>query len=403
MSTYSGAVSGTKNPQWLGSTWNGARDFAPGRKQFYLLEFGDKNCFEGEGQAGTSRELWKELEERYGVKSGPKFYQLQQDLASLRQGGDSVTSYYNKIHRFWDEIHRLRPVPRCICGKCRCEFNKKLDALEADTRLVQFLMGLNQRFENIRSQILALDPLPSSQDNNGVEGSVLLARTNAKIEGFKKGEERKNEKLAKHCDYCQQNGHTKEGCFKLIGYPEWFKELREQRKKSGKKNVAAAVTTDTPIDSISDKGTTDYAGVMAALQELTKIVKGKTEQQHVNFANLGEFAGKIGKENFSSFNNTSWVVDTGASSHVCCNKELLINLRTLEQEIPVHLPDGSMKSVRHTGSVWPTPISSLSLCRTLRYRTGSTDAIAPGINTCTSRAGTTVIALIITLAMPMHH
>ncbi|KAF7809835.1 uncharacterized protein G2W53_036578 [Senna tora] len=159
----------------------------------------------------TSRELWKELEERYGVKSGPKFYQLQQDLASLRQGGDSVTSYYNKIHRFWDEIHRLRPVPRCICGKCGCEFNKKLDALETDTRL-------------------------------------------------------------------------------LIGYPEWFKELREQRKKSGKKNVAAAVTTDTPIDSISDKGTTDYAGVMAALQELTKIVKGKTEQQHVNFANLGEFA-----------------------------------------------------------------------------------------------------------------
>ncbi|KAF7801584.1 uncharacterized protein G2W53_040695 [Senna tora] len=34
----------------------------------------------------SARELWKEIEERYGAKSGPKFFQLQQDLAALRQG-----------------------------------------------------------------------------------------------------------------------------------------------------------------------------------------------------------------------------------------------------------------------------------------------------------------------------
>ncbi|KAF7824378.1 uncharacterized protein G2W53_022522 [Senna tora] len=308
----------------------------------------------------TSKELWTELEERYGVKCGPKLYQLQQELASLRQGNDSVTSYYNKIHRIWDEIHRLRPTPRCMCGKCSCSFNKRMNDIEADTKLIQFLMGLNQGFDMIRSQILALDPLPSvnkafammitvetekeinlSHGNNTVEGSTMLARGNIRSENFKKNEDKKNEKLAKHCDHCQQYGHTREGCFKLIGYPEWFKELREQKRKNAKKNFAANVIAETPIELSKDKDRTDYTNVLAALQELTKIVKGKTEEQHVNFANLGEYAGKSGKENSISLSKTDWIVDTGASSHMCFNKELLINLRALDKPIPVHLPDGA--------------------------------------------------------------
>ncbi|KAF7801583.1 uncharacterized protein G2W53_040694 [Senna tora] len=207
----------------------------------------EKNLAETFMFCGTSRELWLQIEERYGVRSGPKFYQLQQELASLKQGSDSVTAYYNKIHRYWDELHRLRPTPRYYCGKCTCEFNKKLNDLEANTRLVQFLMGLNQPFEVIRSQILSLDPLPSvnkafglvvnvetekeinsSQGSNLIEGSAMLAKGNTRNEFFKRSEDRKNEKMAKYYDHCQQNGHTRESCFKIVGYPEWFKELEEQ-------------------------------------------------------------------------------------------------------------------------------------------------------------------------------
>ncbi|KAF7821968.1 uncharacterized protein G2W53_027423 [Senna tora] len=225
----------------------------------------------------TSRELWLQIEERYGVRSGPKFYQLQQELASLKQGSDSVTAYYNKIHRYWDELYRLRPTSRCYCGKCTCEFNKKLNNLEADTRLVQFLMGLNQPFEVIRSQILSLDPLPSvnkafglvvnvetekeinsSQGSNLIEGSAMLAKGNTRNEFFKRSEDRKNEK---------------------------------------------------------------------------------------------KWQSKTSKNEYIPFTDTHWIVDTGASSHMCCNRELLINIRTLEKTVPVHLPDGSVQNVKHTGSV----------------------------------------------------
>ncbi|KAF7825622.1 NADPH-dependent aldo-keto reductase, chloroplastic-like [Senna tora] len=318
----------------------------------------------------TARELWKEIEERYGVKSGPKFFQLQQDLAALRQGSDSVTIYYNKIHRLWDELHRLRPTPRCICGKCSCDFNKQLNQLEADTKLVQFLMGLNQVFEVIRSQILSLDSLPTvnkafamvvnvetekqislALNGSQVEGSTMLAKGSFRNESFKKAEDRRNEKMSKFCEHCQQNGHTKEGCFKLIGYPEWWKELKEQKRKNGKRSVPANLVVETPIGLSREKGTVDYTNVIAAIQELAKIVKGKPEEQHVNFVNLGEFAGNTENNKYIPLTNTSWIVDTGASSHMCFNKELLINLRVLEKVIPVHLPDGSVQNVKHTGSV----------------------------------------------------
>ncbi|KAF7810233.1 uncharacterized protein G2W53_036976 [Senna tora] len=244
-----------------------------------------------------------------------------------------------------------------------------MDQLEADTRLVQFLMGLSQTFEVIRSQILSLDPLPSvnkafamvvnvetekeinqTLNINSVEGSTMLARGNYRTEGSKKFDDRKNEKMSKHCDHCQQNGHTKDGCFKLIGYPDWWKELKEQKRKGAKKGMTANLAAETPIDMAREKGSIDYTSVMAAIQELTKIVKAKPEEQHVNFVNLGEFAGKSGKNDYITPSSTSWIVDIGASSHMCYNKGLLINLRTLEKPIPIHLPDGSVQVVRATGS-----------------------------------------------------
>lgn len=31
----------------------------------------------------------------------------------------------------------------------------------------------------------------------------------------------------KLCDYCKMKGHLKDSCFKLIGFLDWYKELKE--------------------------------------------------------------------------------------------------------------------------------------------------------------------------------
>ncbi|KAF7814775.1 uncharacterized protein G2W53_028744 [Senna tora] len=74
---------------------------------------------------------------------------------------DPVTTYYNKLHRWWDEMERVMPILGCTCGKCTCGLNKKITYLLSSVKLIQFLMGLNPAYDVVRTQILNLDPLPS--------------------------------------------------------------------------------------------------------------------------------------------------------------------------------------------------------------------------------------------------
>ena len=46
-------------------------------------------------------------------------------------------------------------------------------------------------------------------------------------------------------------GHLKDTCFKIHGYPEWYKELKAQQRGSSSKVVANMV--DTPLDLIIDE------------------------------------------------------------------------------------------------------------------------------------------------------
>lgn len=61
----------------------------------------------------------------------------------------------------WDELTCLRPFTSCTCGTCTCGATKAIVAIESEDRLIQFLIGLNESYEHIKSQILIMDPLPN--------------------------------------------------------------------------------------------------------------------------------------------------------------------------------------------------------------------------------------------------
>ncbi|KAL2498818.1 Reverse transcriptase Ty1/copia-type domain-containing protein [Abeliophyllum distichum] len=57
------------------------------------------------------------------------------------------------------------------------------------------------------------------------------------------------EKANQHCDYCNMNGHTRSTCFKIHGYPYWYKNLKEQKAKISHQNGRTVVNmADTPLD-----------------------------------------------------------------------------------------------------------------------------------------------------------
>ncbi|KAL0385738.1 UNVERIFIED_CONTAM: hypothetical protein Sradi_2968100 [Sesamum radiatum] len=90
----------------------------------------------------TERELWLELEARFEVSNGPLMYQLQREIVSAAQGTHSVSSYFNRLKKLWDELRCLASTP-----SCRCRATKEIANLYQRDHLMQFLMDLNQSFE----------------------------------------------------------------------------------------------------------------------------------------------------------------------------------------------------------------------------------------------------------------
>lgn len=93
-------------------------------------------------------------------------------------------------------------------------------------------------------------------------------------------------KLDKKCDFCKGIEHTKDQCFKLIGYPEWFKKNRSVGS-SFSSRMAANVTADiddNPSDyDIHADGPSNYGGrnsgdnnmMQSIMHEFMKAMKNK--------------------------------------------------------------------------------------------------------------------------------
>ncbi|KAL0412141.1 UNVERIFIED_CONTAM: hypothetical protein Slati_3803800 [Sesamum latifolium] len=119
-----------------------------------------KDIVEAFMYASSSRELWLELQGRYDRSNGPMIYQIQREILTISQGDLSVTIYFTKVKKLWNEIACLVPSPKCTCGKCTCETGKAVSVQNESTQLMQFLIGLHEIYDKERSQVLTMDPLP---------------------------------------------------------------------------------------------------------------------------------------------------------------------------------------------------------------------------------------------------
>lgn len=159
---------------------------------------------------------------------------------------------------------------RCKCGH-ECESYLAVHKLIQSQYLMQFLVGLNDPYQNVRGNILMMKPLPSidqayclllqeekqrgmtsfthivpqsaamnvdmpytnvSLHNPNIQDPTILAsQQRVPTNSGYRGQNRKQ----LFCDHCKMNGHTVHKCYKLHGFPPGHKFYK------GKK-VAANVT-----------------------------------------------------------------------------------------------------------------------------------------------------------------
>ncbi|XP_070014249.1 uncharacterized protein LOC142175185 [Nicotiana tabacum] len=107
-----------------------------------------------DGTCVKSSKVWSDFKEKFDRCSFTRIYHLWTKIASFKQGFDSVTTYYTKMSDLWSELDVLVPLPLYDCEESR----PSLEHLR-NQRLLQFLMGLNESYNNVRINILLKKPV----------------------------------------------------------------------------------------------------------------------------------------------------------------------------------------------------------------------------------------------------
>lgn len=76
--------------------WNRCNDMVIS----WLLNSLSKDIAESVLYSKTAKDIWKELEDRFGQCNGAKLFQLQKELSDLVQGNSDVAGYYTKVKGF---------------------------------------------------------------------------------------------------------------------------------------------------------------------------------------------------------------------------------------------------------------------------------------------------------------
>lgn len=344
----------------------------------WILNSVAEDISDGLNYVTTASEVWIELRERFSGVNGHRVYQVLKDIHSLEQGNRSVEVYFHKLKALWDEYLVLEPTITCVCGS-----HKKQVEREQKRKLLQFLMGLHDSNANIRGQILLMDPMPTlsqayafvKQDekarqgfNSSIPAAPVVASINAATVGnFSTGQKKQlsgANKSTLKCSYCNFTGHTREQCYKLIGYPPNWKKKKDSpgassvsgqfRSLPNPTNGSSPGATAALTHNVSNNPSNDQLVQMQhQLNQMNQMMSFLMNTGKTSNSPEDHLAGMV----TSTVNSVAtpyclytWLIDTGATDHMCCSLAMLTDVVTLPRPITLSLPNGAVISVTQSGT-----------------------------------------------------
>nr|GEU54847.1 hypothetical protein [Tanacetum cinerariifolium] len=187
--------------------------------------------------------VWKELESTYDKVDGFVIFNLLQKVNNVKQGGSSVADYYHRLNSLWREFDALTKLPKYVCEvKCSCTASYELVLHQQLMKLMQFLMGLDDCYQSIRSALLTRDPL-------------------------------------------HKVGHTIDRCFETIGFPLDFK----RNSNAVKQNFN--VNTKVKLNDKQSSSSSPFSGFTSEqMQKLLSLINDSPSSNiHANIAGRASF------------------------------------------------------------------------------------------------------------------
>ncbi|GJX65385.1 cysteine-rich receptor-like protein kinase 8 [Tanacetum coccineum] len=169
----------------------------------------------------SASDLWNELQEHYSQLDGHRIYQLTHDLVQLKQSNTAIETYYHKLKGLWDEYDSLEAP--YMCGQ-----NLLMNPMPIVAKAYSMIRQEEKQREGFVSTIPVATALSAHSNNyrnsynnnarngrNYTQGESSIRGTNNSDYQMRRGIFRKGV----ICGNCSKEGHTREECYKLVGYP----------------------------------------------------------------------------------------------------------------------------------------------------------------------------------------
>ncbi|KAL0404241.1 UNVERIFIED_CONTAM: hypothetical protein Sradi_2064900 [Sesamum radiatum] len=187
-----------------------------------------------------------------------------------------------------------------------------VDNLGAQNQLLQFLMGLNATFDLSRNQILMMDMLPTVTK---VYSMILRVEKQMQVN--------------------------------MLLSDVFNVSVFEVLKESGKGKAFAGAVDDKSNSSLEKSDVADF--LKSELRKLMKEEDVSLDPLQINFVHMEDFVGKVSCP--SSIKSTSWIIDTGATKHICSDIKRFVSYSEPVYQAFINLSDGSKQLIKYIGTV----------------------------------------------------
>ncbi|KAJ0519932.1 putative RNA-directed DNA polymerase [Helianthus annuus] len=290
----------------------------------WLLNSISEELFLGQVFSKLASEVWTDLRESFNKVDGSVVYDLYKRINGISQNGSTVAEYYNKLTTMWKQFDAMVQLPTCSCQAA-----KDYNDFSTLIKLMQFLMGLDDVYQPVRTNLLTREPFPSVK----VAFSIVSREESHRL---------------------ASNGSKGQN---VIGYPPGF------RKRPGGQSYRSNVSNNNK--SNSTVGSSNSVGTVMPFtsEQISKLLSlvGESSGGEQAKSNMGgessvtcSFAtGFVSCSSSAMFEfEYNWIVDSGANQHmVKSDKGMFDWVDVSDYNLKVSHPNGTNVKVCKIGKI----------------------------------------------------
>ncbi|XP_076950389.1 uncharacterized protein LOC143623340 [Bidens hawaiensis] len=241
----------------------------------------------GQVYSESAFDVWEEPRDTYDKVDGLVIFGLYQKIGLLSQNGSSVSEYYHKLTTMWKQFDAMLQLP-----SCSCQASKSFNDFNTLIKLMQFLIGLDDVYQPVRTNLLTREPLPTvktafsiisrEESHRSANGSSktqtqknvgFVAKANQK--GIYRGP---NPNLK--CSHCNKIGHTLERCFEIVGYPQNSKPRFGKFNNQGEKSLQSNSNSSNSGKASTSSNSTNVSLTPNQISRLLGLLGDKNDDNY---------------------------------------------------------------------------------------------------------------------------